>query len=65
MKEADTKYIKRKLRDIEGYIAVATGAVSMISIMEGRVTDGAIKVRDEMTAETIKAINQIIKRLTK
>lgn len=63
MREEDKKYIERKIRDIEGYIAVAVGTSSMISALEGRTTDGVIMARDNMTKRVVKAVRQIIKRI--
>lgn len=63
MREEDEKYIERKIRDIEGYIAVAVGASSMISALEGRTTDGVIMARDNMTKRVVKTVRQIIKRI--
>lgn len=59
------KYIQKKLREIEGEIAVVSGVANMIGCMTGKCTDGVIEARDKGTARIEKIVYQIIKRVTK
>lgn len=58
------KYIKKKLLEIEGDVAVITGATAMNVLMLWKVTDTMIKQRDETYQRIEKSVYQIIKRVT-
>lgn len=59
-----TKYIKKKLLEIEGDVAVITWATAMGVLMLWKVTDTMIKQRDETYQRIEKSVYQIIKRVT-
>lgn len=63
--EYNDKYYKRKMREIEAEIAVATAVNSMIACMFGKVTDGSIEARDEATKNVHKIVRQLLKRYGK
>lgn len=59
------KYVKKKLRDIESWIAASVGAANMIGISERMCTDGVIRMRDEAYKNVEKIVRQIVKRISK
>lgn len=53
-----SKITKQRLQKIETILAGGLGAITMVAIMEGHVTDNVIKIRDKTIQDIMKLLTE-------